>query len=180
MQARIMPKTNISKAYYKQLVDKIEHDPLIKRTTISVACLVAAICVLSGSLLWFTKSNPGNLVQTNAVVTSISSSKTNGIGAVTTFITFNFKTSDGVDKSVRQPANDGLRYTEGQNIKIGYHPSNPNYARNLNDNRPNQLSVLLWTVPFILMIWLTFVALFRHHKRQVEIWQAAEAADSDD
>jgi hypothetical protein len=30
------------------------------------------------------------------------------------------------------------------------------------------------------MIWLTFVALFRHHARQVEIWNAAEAADSDD
>lgn len=180
MHANYAPKTNISKAYYNHLVDEIEHDPLIRHSTLTVACMVAAICVLSGALLWFAKSNPGNLIQTNATVTGISSGKTDAIGMVSTFVTFDFTTRDGTEKSVRQQANDGLAYHEGQRIKIGYHPRNPNYARNLNNNRPDLASIVLWCVPFALMIWLTFVALFRHHARQEEIYRAAEAADSDD
>ncbi len=181
----IHPKTNISKAYYKHLVDSIEHEPLIKHTTLSVACFVAAIVVLLGGLIWFAKSNPGNLIQTNAVVTGISSGKTDAIGTVTTFITFEFGECDMPDNtpkpcSVRQPALEGMSYTVGQNIKVGYHPKNHHYARLFNDNRPPKAAIALWTVPFIIMIWLTFVALFRHHARQVEIWNAAEAADTDD
>jgi len=180
MHARILPKTNISKVYYKQLVDEIEHDPLIKPSTLSVVCFIAIICLLSGAIIWFAKFNPGNLIQTTATVTSISSGKTDSYGTVSTFITFDFKTRDGNSKSVRQQVSDGLTYTLDQQIRVGYHPKNPNYARNLNDNRPDRISIILWCIPFVLMIWLTFVALFRHHARQVEIWNAAEAADSDD
>ncbi len=180
MHAKIAPKTNISKAYYKHLVDQIEHDPLIKHSTLSVACFIAAICVLLGALIWFAKANPGNLIQTTGTVTGISSGRTDATGTVSTFITFDFETHDGQDKSVRTAVSDGLEYHEGQNIRVGYFPANPNYARNLHDNRPKAVSVVLWSVPFAFMIWLTFVALFRHHQRQVEIWNAAEAANSDD
>lgn len=180
MHANYAPKTNISKAYYRHLIEDIEHDPLIRHSTISVACLIAAICVLTGALLWFAKSNPGNLIQTNAVVSGISSGKTDSIGTVSTFITFDFTTRDGQDKSVRQLANDGLDYSMGQSIKVGYHPKNPNFARNLNDNRPPRTAVTLWIVPLVLLVWFTFVALFRHHARQMEIWEAAEAADAEE
>ena len=175
-----MPKTNISKAYYRHLVNVIEHDPLIRHSTLSVACLIAAICVLTGALLWFAKTNPGNLVQTDATVSSISTGKTDGFGTVSTFVTFDFKTRNGTEKQVRQQANDGLAYSEGQRIKVGYHPRNPSYARNLHDNSPGAVSIALWCAPFVLMLWFTFVALFRHHSRQVEIWNAAEAAEADD
>lgn len=180
MHARVAPKTNISKAYYQTLVDDIEHDPLIKHTTLSVACLVAAICVLSGAIIWFAKLNPGNLVQTSARITTINTGKTGSTGTVSTFITFDFTARGNQQKSVRQQVSNGLEYKEGQSIKIGYHPKNPNYARNLNDNRPPDVSVVLWCVPFALMIWLTLLALFRHHARQVEIWQAAEAAEAEE
>lgn len=180
MQANYAPKTNISRAYYQHLVEDIEHDPLIKHSTLSLACLVAAICILTGALLWFAKSNPGNLVQTNATVTSISAGKTDAIGTKSTFVTFEFITKDGEKLSVRQQADDGLEYKEGQSIKAGYFPANPHYARNLNDNRPPKSALALWVVPFVLLIWFVFVAIFRHHARQEVIYAAAEAANSDD
>lgn len=180
MHANYAPKTNISPQYFKEVVDDIEHDPLIKHSTLSVACFVAVIAVLTGALIWFARANPGNLIQTTGTVSGVSSGKTDAIGTVTTFVTFDFTTHDGQAKSVRQPANDGLEYSLGQSIRVGYHPKNPNYARNLADNRPPQVSLWLWAVPFLIMIWLTFVALFRHHARQEEIWAAAEAVDTDD
>ena len=180
MIANFAPKTNISRAYYKHLVNQIEHDPLIKHSSISVACLVAAICVLLGALIWFAKVNPGNLIQTTGTVTTISSGKTDTIGTVTTFVTFDFTTREGEQKSVRQPAAQGLEYHQNQEIRVGYSPKNPNYARNLHDNRPPQVSLYLWAMPFVILIWFLFVALFRYHARQEEIWRAAEAANSDD
>lgn len=180
MHTKVAPGTNISRAYYKLIVEDIEHDPLIKHSTLSVACLVAAICVLLGSLIWFAKTHPGNLIRTNGSISSISSGKTDAIGTVSTFVTFDFKTREGKDYSVRQQTNDGLNYSQGQSINVGYNPKNPNYARNLHDNRPSRIVLALWLVPFYLMLWFTLVALFRHHARQVEIWKAAEAADSDD
>lgn len=180
MNARVAPKTNISKAYYKHIIDEIEHDPLVKHSTLSVACLIAAACVLLGALLWFAKTNPGNLIKTNGTVTGISSGRTDAIGTVTTFVTYEFQTRDNQTKSVRSATNDGLEYQVGQSIKVGYHPANPAYARNLNDNRPPIAAIVLWLIPFIFLIWFIFVALFRHHARQVMIWEAAEAANSDD
>lgn len=180
MKTRVAPHTNISKAYYKHIIDNIEHDPLIKRSTISAACLLAAICVLVGAVIWFAKSNPGNLIYTNAQISNVTSGKTDALGNETTFITFDFATREGEQKQVRQTANDGLSYQTGQNIKVGYHPKNSNYARNLSDNRPPRISAILWLTPFVFIIWFAFVALFRHHKRQVDIWEAAEAAGIDE
>lgn len=180
MHANYAPKTNISRAYYKKVVNDIEHDPLVRHSTLSVACFMAVIAVLLGALIWFAKANPGNLIQTSGTVTGISSGKTDAIGTVTTFVTFDFTTREGEQKSVRQPAAAGLEYHVGETIRVGYHPKNPNYARNLHDNRPPQASLWLWTVPFMLMIWFIFVALFRYRARQEEIWRAAEAADSED
>lgn len=181
MYGNYAPKTNISRKYYRQIVNNIEHDPLVKQSTLSVACLVAAICVLIGALVWFARTNPGNLIQTTGTVTGVSSGKTDAVhGTDTTFVTFDFTTRDGQTKSVRQPANDGVEHQTGQDIRVGYHPKNPNYARNLADIRPHQVSLYLWAVPFLLMIWFIFVALFRYHARQEEIYRAAEAADSDD
>lgn len=178
--SRVAPHTNISRAYYKHIIDSIEHDPLVRHSTLAVTCLIAAICVLLGSLIWFAKSNPGNLIYTTGTISHITSGKTDAYGNESTFITFDFATEQGEDKSVRQIANDGLVYETGQEIKVGYHPANPNYARNLHDNRPPVASALLWLFPFALIIWFIFVALFRHHKRQVEIWNAAEAAGVDE
>ncbi|MDQ3123203.1 MAG: DUF3592 domain-containing protein [bacterium] len=180
MHAKVHPGTNIPKKAYREIVDDIEHDPLIKHSTLSVACMMAASCVLLGALLWFAKTNPGNLVKTNATITNISSGRTDAVGTVTTFITYEFKTREDRTVSVRNVTNDGLTYSEGQNITIGYHPANANFARNLYDNRPPSAAKVLWIVPFIFMIWFIFVALFRHHARQLEIWKAAEAADTDD
>lgn len=180
MYSRPHPKTNISRAYYKHLINTIEHDPLVRHTTMTVACMFAAICILLGGLIWFARSNPGNLIQTNATVTNISNGKTDSIGTVSTFITFDFTTREGEQKTVRQIASDGLEYHEGQSIKVGYHPKNNSYARNLNDNRPPVVSQALWVVPFVLMIWFIFIALFRYRKRQEIIWQAAEAANISD
>ncbi len=180
MYAKPYPKTNISRAYYKHLVDTIEHDPLVKHSTMAVCCLLAAISILLGGLVWFANANPGNLIQTQGTVASISNGKTDSIGTVSTFITFDFTTREGEQKSVRQITDDHLTYSSGQIIKIGYHPNNPNYARNLHDNRPPLVSQALWTVPFIIMIGLIFVALFRYAKRQQIIWEAAEAANSDE
>ena len=73
-----------------------------------------------------------------------------------------------------------MHYQEGQTIPVGYHPVNNFYVRNLRDNRPPETSFYFWIVPFLLMVWFFFVALFRHHERQVEIWEAAEAADADE
>jgi hypothetical protein len=179
MATRIAPKTNISKAYYRHLVDQIEHDPLVKHSTLSVACLVAAICVLLGCLIWFAKSNPGNLIQTDATVTNLSSGRTDTIGTITTFVSFDFKTRDDKRVSARQPAPEGLSYTQDKAIRVGYNPINPNYAR-LIDSRPPLQAIALWLTPFYFMIWFILVALFRHHNRQVLIWKAAEAANSDD
>lgn len=179
MYSRPFPKTNISRAYYKHLVDSIEHDPLVRHTTMTVACMLAAIAILLGALVWFAQSNPANLIQTNAKVTGISTGKTDSTGTVSTFITFDFTTRDAQQKSVRQITNDGLAYSLDQSIKVGYHPKNPNYARNLHNNQPPFISLALWTIPFILMIWFIFVALFRHHKRQEIIWKAAEAAEAE-
>lgn len=179
MTARIAPKTNISKAYYKHLVDQIEHDPLVKHSTLSVACLLAAICVLLGSLIWFARANPGNLIKTNATVTGLSSGKTDTLGTITTFVSFDFKTREDKAVSARQPAPAGLNYSVEEQIQVGYSPLNPNYARLIN-SRPPEVSFVLWFVPFYFMIWFIIVALFRHHARQVTIWKAAEAADSED
>lgn len=180
MYARPQPKTNISRAYYKHLVDSIEHDPLVRHTTMAVGCMIAVIAILLGCIIWFARSNPGNLIQTNGQVSGISSGKTDTTGKVSTFITFDFTTREGDQKSVRQRVNDGLVYSEGQQIKVGYHPLNPHYARNLHNNQPPLVSLALWVVPFILMIWFIFIALFRHHDRQRIIWQAAEAANVED
>lgn len=180
MNTRVAPHTNISKAYYKHIIDNIEHDPLIRHSTVTVACLLAAISVLAGLLIWYAKFSPGNLIYTTATVTNVTSGKTDNYGKESTFITFVFNTSTGEEKAVRQVADDGLPYQTGQHIKIGYHPANPNYARNLNDNRPPAASLALWLVPAALVVWFSFVALFRHHKRQVEIWDAAEAAGIDE
>lgn len=177
MHRKVAPKTNISKSQYKHIVSDIEHDTLILPSTMAIACMVAAISVLGGLLIWFAKVNPGSLIQTTGTVTAVSSGRTDNYGTETTFITFDFKTRDYQDKSVRQPAKDGLEYNPGQNIRIGYHPRNPNYARNLHDTRPPQESLYLWAVPFLIMIWLIFTALFRYRTRQIEIWNAAEAAN---
>lgn len=182
----IYPKTNISRVYYKHLVDQIEHDPLIKHTTLTITGMLAAICILAGALLWFAQSNPGNLVAAKAGVTGISSGKTDAFGGSTTFVTFSFDASQPAPVtnssrvSVRQPAIEGLKYEVGQEIKVGYHPKNPNFARLLNDTRPPRLSLVFWAMPFVILIGLVFLALFRHHARQVEIWNAANAANSDD
>lgn len=180
MYSRPHPKTNISRAYYKHLVDTIEHDPLVRHTTMAVGCMLAVVAILLGCILWFAQSNPGNLIQTGGTITNISSGKTDTTGTVSTFITFDFATREGEKKSVRQVTNDGLSYSLDQSIRIGYHPKNPNYARNLHNNQPPMLSLALWAIPFILMIWFLFIALFRHHQRQQIIWTAAEAANSDE
>lgn len=177
---KIYPKTNISKTYYKHLVDNIEHDPLVRHSTLTVACMIAAISVLLGTLIWFAKANPGNLIQSKGTITSISTGKVDDIGTIGTFVLFDFKTKDNQQISARQPANDGLEYKVGQEINVGYHPRNPNYVRNLNDNTPPQISFFLWFAPFVLMIWFIFVAGIRYTNRQRLIWDAAEAADSDD
>lgn len=180
MHAHYAPKTNISKAYYKHVVDQIEHDPLVKHSTFAVVCLIAASCILAGGLLWFAKTTPGNLVRTPATVRTVSEGRTDNIGTVSTFVSFDFVTKDGDSKTVRQQTNDGLLYQSGQSIIIGYHPKNPNYARNLTDNRPPVTAIVLWLVPIGMFIWLGFIAAFRFHARQVEIWNAAEAADADE
>lgn len=180
MRPRIAPKTNISKAYYRHLVDQIEHDPLVRRSTLSLACFVAAICVLLGCLVWFANTHPGNLVRVPASVTGLSSGRTDNFGTITTFVTFDFKTRDGRQVSARQPAEPGRDFSEGQAFMAGYSPKNPNFARIIPDNRPPQSAVWLWLVPFYFLLWFLLVALHRHHQRQVVIWQAAEAADSDD
>lgn len=177
MHGNYAPKTNISRAYYNKIVDDIEHDPLIKHSTLSVACFFAVIAVLLGGLIWFAKANPGNLVQTTGTVTGISTGRTDSIGTITTFVTFDFTTKDGQQKSVRTPTANGIEYDVGHTIRAGYHPKNPNFARNLSDNRPPQVSLYLWTIPFLIMLWLVFLALFRYSKRQQEIWAAAEASD---
>jgi len=169
-------KVNISRNTYEQIVDEIEHDPLIRRTTIYATTLTAAICVLTGLLLWYVLLHPAKLIRTTGTVSSINSGRTDNIGTVTTFITFDFKTSDGQAKSVKAPVTNGHTYTAGDPLSVGYSPLNPNYARNLSHIKPPRISVVLWTIPFLLLIWFGFVALFRHHARQVEIWDAAEAA----
>lgn len=180
MYGNYAPNTNISEEYYRKIISRIEHDPLIRTSALTAAAFVAIIAIMLGGLIWFAKVSPGNLIQTSGTVTGISTGKTDAIGTVTTFVTFDFKTREGKDLSVRQPSAPGLQYREGQEIRIGYHPKNPNYARNLHDNRPPQISLWLWAVPFVIMIWLIFTALFRYRVRQQEIWDAAEAADSDD
>jgi len=180
MHGKVAPKTNISKRLYRKIVDDIEHDPLVKHSTLSAACLVAAIAVILGGLIWFARVNPGNLIQTNATVSSLSTGKTDAIGNITTFITFDFKTREGQSVSVRAPAGVGEKYSTGQDLRVGYHPANPNFALNLNDNKPPTASLLLWATPFALMLWFTLLALWRHHFRQLEIWAAAEAANAND
>lgn len=180
MYGNYAPKTNISRKYYRKIVNDIEHDPLIKLSTLSVACFMAVIAVTLGGLIWFAKASPGNLIQTSGTVTNISTGRTDDIGTMTTFITFDFTTREGEPKSVRTPTYSGIEYEVGHTIRAGYHPKNPNFARNLSDNRPPPVSIYLWAVPFLLMIWFIFLALFRYSRRQQEIWDAAEAADSDD
>ncbi|MBA2279033.1 hypothetical protein H0V99_01140 [Candidatus Saccharibacteria bacterium] len=174
-----MPKTNISKRQYHNLVDDIEHEPLVRHTTLAAACLLAAMCILAGSLAWFAKSHPGNLIRTTGTVSNVTSGLTDRLGTVTTFATFDFETREGKNYSVRQPTGNVIPKLN-QDIPIGYNPLNPAYARNLSDTQPPLSSVGFWSVPFILMGWLILIALFRHHTRQVEIWKAAEAADADD
>lgn len=176
MYGNYAPKTNISRAYYRKIVDKIEHDPLIKHSTLSLACFTAVIAVLLGGIIWFAKLNPGNLIQTSGTITGISTGLTDDIGTITTFVTFDFTTREGEQKSARARTHSGVEYKVGHSIRAGYYPKNPNYARNLSDNRPPQPSIYLWSVPFLIMIWLIFVALFRYSKRQQAIWDAAEAS----
>lgn len=173
---KIHPKTNISRAYYKHLINTIEHDPLVRHTTLTIACMCAAMCVLLGTLLWYAKSNPGNLVQAQATITNVSSD-THQVARALNFITFTFNTRAGEQKSVRQQVLPNTEYAQGQTIRIGYHPKNPNFARNLSDIPPPTASLYLWATPFVLMVWFTIVALFRYEKRQQIIWDAAEAAD---
>lgn len=180
MHAKFAPKTNISQKQYEHLVNDIEHDPLVKHATLTVAAFMAVIAIILGGLIWFAKMSPGNLLQTTGKVTSTASGKTDALGNSTTFVIFDFNTRDGEVKTVRQPALAGLDYQVGQDMKIGYHPKNPNYARLLNDTRPPEISLWLWAVPFVIMVWFIFLALFRHHSRQIEIWNAAEAANADD
>lgn len=177
---KIYPKTNLSKAYYRHLVNNIEHDPLVRHSTLVIACMIAAICILLGVLMWFAKINPGNLITTGATITHISQGKTHSANDTTTFVIFDFKTREGEQKTVRQQVKDGLTYEQDQTIRVGYHPKNPNYARILHDNRPPQAALYLWAVPFAIMLWFVFVALLRYQKRQRLIWAAAEAADIDD
>lgn len=180
---KIYPKTNISKAYYRHLVDSIEHDPLVRHSTITIAGMVAAICILLGCLIWYSGFNPGNLIQTKAKVVSVSNGRTDANSLLTSdFVTFEFNTKgkDEQTYKVRQIANPGTSYQKDQIINIGYHPKNPNYARNLSDTRVPFISIVLWTFPFIIMLWFILVALLRYIKRQELIWQAAEAADSND
>lgn len=180
---KIYPKTNISRAYYKRLVNNIEHDPLIKHSTVTIAGMIAAISILLGSLIWYAQFNPGNLIYTNAKVITVSNGRTDSNSSQTRdFVTFEFNTKGNDSKTykVRQIANVGLSYKEGQIIKIGYHPKNPNFARNLSDTRPPYISIALWSVPFFILLWFMFVALIRYAKRQELIWAAAEAADSED
>lgn len=179
---KIYPKTNVSRAYYRHIVNSIEHDPLIRHTTLTVACLISAICILIGSLIWYAQFNPGNLVFTSAKVTGISSGKIDTQGNTSTFVTFSFQTRghDPKQYSVRQVANTAIKYSENQNIRIGYHPKNPNYARDLSNTSLPFISIVLWSVPFLIMVWFIFVALIRYIKRQVLIWEAAEAANIDE
>ena len=174
---KIYPKTNVSKAYYKHLVNSIEHDPLVKHTTLTAACLIVAISILMGALIWYAQFNPGNLIYTSGKITSISSGKTDTQGNNSTFITFEFSTKESKQFSVRQVANEGIKYSEGQNIRIGYHPKNPNYARDLSNTDLPFVTITLWSIPFLIMVWFIFVALLRYIKRQELIWEAAEAAD---
>jgi hypothetical protein len=145
--------------------------------------MLSAIAILLGTLIWYAQFNPGNLIYTNARVVNISSGRTDANSTQTRdFVTFEFETSnsDGRKYQVRQIANQGMSYKEGQNIKIGYHPRNPNFARNLSDTRPPYISIALWSVPFFIIMWFIFIALIRYIKRQELIWEAAEAADSED
>lgn len=180
MDHKVAPKTNITKALYRRIVDDIEHDPLVKHSTLAAACLVAAIAVIFGGLIWYAKLNPGKLVQTTATVQGLSTGKTDAQGTITTFMIFGFKTDEGKDITVRAATTPGLSYSLGQDIRVGYFPPNPYYARDLSDSRPPIASLLLWSLPFALMLWFTLVALWRHHFRQLEIWAAAEAADAED
>lgn len=177
MHIRHKSKVNISPSTYHQIVEEIERDPLIRRTTVYAAFLTSAICVLTGLLMWYVLLHPAKLVHTSGTVTAINSGKTDVQGTVTTFIAFDFKTADGQAKSVKAPVTNGHVYETGDALTIGYSPLNPNYARNLSHINPPRVSVLLWTAPFIIAVWFGFVALFRHHARQMEIWDAAEAAN---
>ncbi len=176
MHSKVMPRTNISKAYYQYLVNDIEHDPLVKRTTLMAVCFLSAISIFAGSLAWFARTHPGNLVRTSATVSYLSSGRTDNIGSVSTFATFNFETKDGVVYRVRQQV-ENQQLALNQKITVGYSPLNPAYARILTDNSLPVISFSLWVLPFAMMAGLMILALFRHHKRQVEIWQAAEAAN---
>jgi hypothetical protein len=177
MHSRIKPLTNISKDQYEHLVDEVEHDPLIRHSTLTVLCLIAAISLLSGGIIWFSKTNPGNLVRSRAKITYISSGPTDNKGTITTFVTFNFKDHKDQAYMVRQPYS-GPKLEVNDTLSVGYNPLNPRYARVLSDINPPLSSYMLWTLPFVMMLGTLLLALYRHHERQLEIWQAAEAADA--
>lgn len=177
MNHKVGKKTNISKRQYRKIVSEIEHDSLIKRSTLSVAAFVAVASILTGTLMWYAQISPGNLVRATGTVTGISSGLADAKGTVNNYITFDFRTKGGQERTVRSITNDGLSYSVGQEISIGYHPLNPNYARNLHNDRPPVASYYLWSLPFVLMVWFAGLAIVRFRMRQEDIWNAAEAAD---
>lgn len=177
MNHKVGKKTNISKRQYRKIVSEIENDSLIKRSTLSVAAFAAVAAVLTGTLIWFAQISPGNLIRATGTVTSISSGLADAKGTINTYVIFDFRTKEGEEKTVRSITNDGLNYTVGQKISIGYHPSNPNYARNLHNDRPPVVSYYLWSIPLVLLVWFSGLAIVRFRMRQEDIWNAAEAAD---
>jgi hypothetical protein len=169
-------KVNISKEMYEQIVRSIEHDPLIRRSTLIAAGLFAGVAILTGLMLWFVLLHPAKLVRTSGTVTSVNSGKTDALGTVTTFINFRFTPAGRAPVTVKAPVTNGHIYTPGNTLTIGYSPLNPNYARNLSHTAPPKLSFVLWAVPPLLAFWFGVVALVRHHERQEQIYAAAEAA----
>lgn len=178
MKLRVGKNTNISKKQYRKLVSAVEHEPLIYIRGLTAAGFFAAAAILAGILVWYAKTNPGNLTKTTAIVTGISKGRVDSTNRETTFVTFNFSAKNGENYTVRQPGGS-LNYEPGQEVSIGYHPENPNYARNLADNRPPALSLYLWLAPGFVASTLVAIALWRYRLRQQLIWDAAEAADVD-
>jgi hypothetical protein len=177
MHIKRKAKVNISPKMYDQIVNEIEHDPLIKRSTLVIAGLLSFIAVLFGLLIWYAPMHPAKLVRTNGTVMNLNSGKTDTQGTVTTFITFSFAASDGRKVSVKAPITSKYTgYRVGDSLLVGYSPLNPNYARNLSHILPPRLSIVLWAAPFVMFFWFGVVALARHHTRQEEIFFAAEAA----
>lgn len=142
--------------------------------------MIIAINVLIGTMIWFAQFNPGNLIQTTGTVNVATANPNAPSNLKSTFVVFNFDTKDHQTYTVRQATANSQQYTEGQTIKIGYSPKNPNYARILDNTNPSNLSIILWLTPALIVPWFILVALLRYHSRQELIWDAAEAADIND